>query len=119
MTEIVEVEAAAVATGGCGECEDVRTVPCEEVEIPVAVVVTTESLFSATVSMAAVSVAAEGDPLLAMEGCEFVRWAEVGGASCCWGGVTGVKADRREGYVNLLSSPAASSLAWEVEEVDW
>ena len=52
---------------------------------------------TATVSVAAVSVAAEGDPPLAMRGCELVRCVEVGGAWCCVGGMTGVKAERREG----------------------
>jgi hypothetical protein len=59
--------------------------------------VTVECVVTVTVSMAAVSVAAEGDPPLAMRGCELVRCVEVGGVWCCVGGVTGVKAERREG----------------------
>ena len=74
----------------------------EEVEggsagVMVVDVVATGCVVTATVSVAAVSVAAEGDPPLGMCGWELVRCVEVGGAWGCWGGVTGVKAERREG----------------------
>ena len=122
ITEIAEVDGAMVTACSHDDCEEVT---CEGVENEAVDVVTTlaeeSTVFvtSATVSMETDSPVLEAELLLAMEGCEFVRWVEVGGVSCCWGGVTGVKAERREGYVNRLSSPAASSLACEVEEVDW
>ena len=51
----------------------------------------------ATSSMEVDSAVLEVEVPLAMEGCEFVRCVGAGGVSCCWGGVTGVKAERREG----------------------
>lgn len=105
---------------GCEECEGVWLVTGEEVKVEWEGVmglcaVPVEWVVVVTVSMTVVSVAEEGDPPLTTSGCELVRCVEGGKVCSCWGGWTGVKADLRDGYVNLLSNPA-SSLAWVLDE---
>lgn len=101
--EIMEIAEAVVVKCvelvGCDVCDGVWLVTGEEVEMGSegVMAVTVECVVMVVVSMVAASVAAEGDPPLAMRGCELVRCVDVGGAWCCWGGVTGVKAERREG----------------------
>lgn len=114
--EIVEVVMTEVEEQVSG-CEGVKIGGCEEVEVGCEEVIMSEgvTVVSVGVSAAAASVAVRGDPPLAMRGLEFARLEGVEGVFCCWGGVTGVNAERREGYVNLRSRPV-SSFDWPVEE---
>ena len=72
------MDAAVVMGGWCEGCDGVMLVPCEEVgseEVDVELITFSKVLLiSETVSVATlVSMAADGDPPLAIEGCEFVR----------------------------------------------